>query len=155
MTNNDILRRLRYALNLPDGLALKLFSLGGKPAHETELAGWLKKEEDKGYLACRDETLAAFLDGLVTLKRGSRPTGSPPPLAERLTNNLILKKLRIALAWQEDDVLAALSAGGMTVSKNELTALFRKAGQKNFKPCGDQLLRAFLTGMVGKTTAEE
>ena len=84
MTNNDILRRLRYALNLPDGLALKLFSLGGKPAHETELAGWLKKEEDKGYLACRDETLAAFLDGLVTLKRGPRPTGSPPPLAERL-----------------------------------------------------------------------
>lgn len=147
MTNNDILRRLRYALNLPDGLSLKFFSLGGKPATETELAVWMKKDEDPGYLACRDETLTAFLDGFVTFRRGPRPEGSVPSATERLTNNLILKKLRVALAWQEENVLAAVSAGGMAVSKNELTALFRKPGQKNFKPCGDQLLRAFLTGI--------
>ena len=147
MTNNDILRRLRYALNLPDGLTLKIFALAGLQASEAELAVWLKKDEDPGYVACRDEALAAFLDGFVTLRRGPRPEGASVPAAERLTNNLILKKLRIALAWQEDNVLAALAAGGMTVSKNELTALFRKPGQKNFKPCGDQLLRAFLTGI--------
>ena len=151
MTNNDLLRRLRYALNLPDGLTLKIFTLGGKVATEAELAVWLKKEEEPGYAACRDEILAAFLDGFILLRRGPRPESSAAPGSERLTNNLILKKLRIALAWQEDDVLAALAVGGMTVSKNELTALFRKPGQKNFKPCGDQLLRAFITGMVNKT----
>lgn len=154
MTNNDILRRLRYALNLPDGLTLKTFTLGGRPATEVELEAWLKKEEEPGYSACRDEVLAAFLDGYITLRRGPRPEGAAVSGPERLTNNLILKKLRIALSWQEEQVLGALAAGGMTVSRNELTALFRKPGQKNFKPCGDQLLRAFLTGMVGKTRTE-
>ncbi|HTH14238.1 MAG TPA: DUF1456 family protein [Spirochaetia bacterium] len=164
MTNNDVLRRLRYALNLPDGLTLKIFALGGKEVSESELERWLKKEEDPGYAACRDETLGAFLDGFITLRRGPRPGSSatepPGNLAsapERLTNNLILKKLRIALAWQEEEVLGALASGGLSVSKNELSALFRKPGQKNYKPCGDQLLRAFLTGMTGKTklTQEE
>ena len=150
MTNNDFLRRLRYALNLPDGLTLKIFTLGNRPATEAELENWLKKDEEPGYAACRDEAFGAFLDGFIILRRGPRPEGSPVPAPERLTNNVILKKLRIALAWQEEDVLAALAAGGMTVSKNELTALFRKPGQKNFKPCGDQLLRAFLTGMAGR-----
>jgi len=150
MTNNDILRRLRYALNLPDGLTLKLFALGNRPATQADLEVWLKKDEDPGYAACLDDAMAAFLDGLIVLRRGPRTSDSPPVAKERLTNNLVLKKLRIALAWQEDDVLAALAAGGMTVSKNELTALFRKPGQKNFKPCGDQLLRAFITGMVGQ-----
>ena len=149
MTNNDVLRRLRYALNLPDGLTLKLFLLGGRPAAEVDLEGWLKKDEEEGYVACRDDAFTAFLDGFVLLRRGARSEGAPPP-AERLTNNLILKKLRIALAWKEDDVLSALATGGMIVSKNELSALFRKPGQKNFKPCGDQLLRAFITGMNGK-----
>jgi len=151
MTNNDVLRRLRYALNLPDPLTLKIFALGGQEASADTLAVWMKKDDEPGYIACHDAVLGAFLDGLIVLKRGPRPEGAPVPAPERLTNNLILKKLRIALAWQEDDVLAALTAGGMTVSKNELTALFRKPGQKNFKPCGDQLLRAFITGMIGKT----
>lgn len=157
MTNNDILRRLRYSLNLPDGLSLKIFALGGREATEAELAVWLKKEEEPGYASCRDEVLTAFLDGFITLRRGPRPEGGPVPAPERLTNNLILKKLRIALAWQEEEVLGALAAGGMEISRNELTALFRKPGQKNFKPCGDQLLRAFLTGMAGRTgtTKEE
>lgn len=154
MTNNDILRRLRYALNLPDGLAVKIFALGGKDASPAELALWMTKEDEPGHTPCRDEVLGAFLDGFITLRRGPRPEGSPTPVAERLTNNLILKKLRIALAWQEEEVLAALATGGMTVSKNELSALFRKPGQKNFKPCGDQLLRAFLTGMIEKEKPE-
>jgi len=157
MTNNDVLRRLRYALNLPDPLTLKIFALGGREATEADLALWMTKDEDPGYVACRDEVLAAFLDGYILLRRGPRPgtdPAAPAPAPERLTNNLILKKLRIALAWQEDDVLGALAAGGLTVSKSELTALFRKPGQKNFKPCGDQLLRAFITGMIGKTKTE-
>jgi len=151
MTNNDVLRRLRYALNLPDPLALKILALGGREAAAGEWERWLKKDEDPALVACHDEDLAAFLDGFITLRRGPSPR---QPEASRLTNNLILKKLRIALAWQETEVLEALAAGGMTVSKNELTALFRKPGQKNFKPCGDQILRAFLNGITGRTKAE-
>lgn len=147
MTNNDVLRRLRYALNLPDPLTVKIFQLGGREATPADLVVWMSKEEEPGYAACRDEVLAAFLDGFIAFRRGPRPADAPAPVPERLTNNLILKKLRIALAYQEADMLAALAAGGMTVSSNELSALFRKPGQKNFKPCGDQIVRAFLTGL--------
>jgi len=153
MTNNDVLRRLRYALNLPDGLSLKILELGGRVVSETELHTWFKKEEEPGYVACQDGDLEAFLDGFILLRRGPRPGGSPQPTKERLTNNTILKKLRVALAWQEADVLKALAAGGLEVSANELSALFRKPGQKNFRPCGDQLLRAFITGMTAEKTA--
>ena len=150
MTNNDVLRRLRYALNLPDGLGLKMLSLGGAEVPESDWKAWLRKEEEPGYQACQDSSLMAFLDGLILLRRGPKPGEPSAAEASRLTNNLILKKLRVALSWQEADLLAVVAAGGMTVSRNELSALFRKPGQKNFKPCGDQLLRAVLTGMVGQ-----
>lgn len=147
MTNNDVLRRLKYALKLPNDLCLRIWDLSGHPAHDSDLDAWLRKDDEPGYRACRDDELGAFLDGLIVLKRGPRPEGSPETAPERLTNNVILKKLRVALSWKEDQVVAALAAGGMTVSSSELTALFRKPGQKNFKPCGDQILRAFLTGL--------
>lgn len=151
MTNNDVLRRLRYALNLPDGLGLKILDLAGRPTTNDEWLGWLKPEEDPSRVTCRDEALTAFLDGLILLKRGPRPEGAPTPDVERLTNNLILKKLRVAMTWKEQDVLSILQSGGMVLSTNELSALFRRQGQKNFKPCGDQVLRAVLSGMAEKS----
>lgn len=153
MTNNEVLRRVRYALNLPDGLSKKIFGLGGLQVSEFELGEWFKKEEEPGFVPLSDGDLEAFLDGFILLRRGPRPADSPPPSSERLTNNVILKKLRIGLAWQETDVLKALGVGGLVVSTNELSALFRKPGQKNFRPCGDQLLRAFITGMTTDKTA--
>lgn len=150
MTHNDVLRRLRYALHLNNDQLLKLSALGGRPATLPQLDSWLRQEDEPGYAACRDADLAAFLDGLITDKRGPRPEGGVVPPAERLTNNLILKKLRIALSYQEEDMLGALALGGQPVSKAELTALFRKPGQKNFQPCGDQILRAFLTGVTAR-----
>ena len=65
----------------------------------------------------------------------------------RLTNNIILKKLRIALELKEDDMLAVLKLGEVDISKSELSALFRKEGHKNYKECGDQFLRKFLKGL--------
>jgi uncharacterized protein YehS (DUF1456 family) len=65
----------------------------------------------------------------------------------RLTNNAILKKIRIALELKEDDMLAILKLADVDLSKSELTALFRKEGHKNYKECGDQFLRKFLRGI--------
>jgi len=65
-----------------------------------------------------------------------------------LTNNDILKKLRVALELKDDDIVHILKLAEFDVTKSELTALFRKPDHPNYKECGDQLLRNFLNGLV-------
>jgi uncharacterized protein YehS (DUF1456 family) len=65
-----------------------------------------------------------------------------------LTNNDILKKLRVALKLRDDDIIHILSLANFKVSKSELGAIFRKEDHPNYKECGDQLLRNFLNGLV-------
>lgn len=95
--------------------------------------------------------LGQFLDGLIITKRGRQPE-RPDEVnrdAEELTNNLILKKLRIALNLKEEDMIAIMG-WPQRISKGELSALFRSKGHKNYKPCGDQFLRNFLQGLTVK-----
>jgi uncharacterized protein YehS (DUF1456 family) len=65
-----------------------------------------------------------------------------------LTNNDILKKLRIALELKDDDIIHILKLADFTVTKSELSALFRKDDHPNYVACGDQLLRNFLQGLI-------
>ncbi len=65
-----------------------------------------------------------------------------------LTNNDILKKLRIALELKDDDIIHILKLADFTVTKSELSALFRKDDHPNYMACGDQLLRNFLQGLI-------
>jgi len=65
-----------------------------------------------------------------------------------MTNNDILKKLRVALHLRNDEIIHILSLVDFKVTASELGALFRKEGHENYKPCGDQLLRNFLNGLV-------
>lgn len=150
MTNNDILRRLRYALNISDSTMIEIFKLSEHEIEPSGLTNLLKKEDEKGYVECSDHVLELFLDGLIFHKRGKMET---KPAQEKkpdspLTNNKILKKLRIALELKEDDMLEILKLGNIDVSKSELSALFRKEGHKNYKECGDQILRNFLKGLT-------
>ena len=152
MISNDVLRRLRYALDLGDAKMIHLFALSGVEVTAAELASLLAKEPDPGFVEVSDAQLVAFLDGLVVDRRGPRdPGASPlPKRAESIDNNQILKKLRIALELHERDMLALLKLGGMEVSASELGALFRAPQHKHFRPCGDQLLRNFLSGLTTK-----
>jgi len=150
MNRNDVLKRLRYALDLSDPGMLELLALGGKPATPAALASWFRKEEESGYAECDDASLSALLDGLVLKRRGPREgsSGDAPVRAESLDNNLILKKLRVALELKEEDLMAVMKLSGIEVSKGELSALFRRKDQKNYKPCQDQFLRNFLAGLA-------
>jgi uncharacterized protein YehS (DUF1456 family) len=65
-----------------------------------------------------------------------------------LTNNDILKKLRVALNLRDDDIIQILKLAEFEISKSELGAIFRKDDHPNYKPCGDQLLRNFLNGLI-------
>ncbi|WP_303266377.1 DUF1456 family protein, partial [Pseudomonas aeruginosa] len=71
-----------------------------------------------------------------------------PPLELPLSNNMILKKLRVAFELKEEDLHAILASVDFPVSKPELSALFRKPGHSNYRTCGDQLLRNFLKGLT-------
>lgn len=65
-----------------------------------------------------------------------------------LTNNDILKKLRVALELKDEDVVKILKLADFDISKSELNALYRKPDHPNYKACGDQLLRNFLNGLI-------
>ncbi len=150
MTNNDILRRLRYALDIKDATMIEIFKLSEYEIVQSNLTDLLKKEEEKGYVECSDEVMEQFLDGLIIYKRG-KSENMPGQVEKRdspLSNNSILKKLRIALKFREDEMLSTLKLAGMSLSKSELSALFRKEGQRHYKECGDQLLRNFLKGLT-------
>jgi uncharacterized protein YehS (DUF1456 family) len=150
MNYNDILRRFRYALNINDRSMMDIFRLGEHPLELPGLKDLLKKEDEEGAVVCSNKVLGSFLDGFILYKRGKQDGASvqakrPDP---QLTNNLILRKIRIALELKEDDMLGILKLGNITLSKSELSAFFRDQEHKNFKACGDQILRNFLNGLA-------
>lgn len=65
-----------------------------------------------------------------------------------LTNNDILKKLRVALELKDEDVIRILKLAGFDITKSEVNALYRTPDHRNYKECGDQLLRNFLNGLI-------
>ncbi|PIR20000.1 MAG: hypothetical protein COV45_08480 [Deltaproteobacteria bacterium CG11_big_fil_rev_8_21_14_0_20_47_16] len=157
MINNDILRRFRYALDISDSAMIEMFKLGGHKTDKAALNAMLKKEEDAGYVACNDALMTAFLDGLILKKRGPREGSAAPAKAgdTRLRNNVILKKMRIALNLNEDDMLAIMKLAGVVISSSELSALFRRKDHKHYKECGDQFLRNFIQGLTIKNRGEK
>ena len=150
MTNNDLLRRLRYALNLNGVAMAEIFALAGREIGPAEALKFLKREDEHGFVPCDDQVMTSFLDGLIVSRRGrqdDRP-GPAQPADEALTNNLILKKLRIALELTDEGMLSILKRAGVRISKPELSAMFRTTGHRNFKECGDQILRNFIRGLT-------
>jgi uncharacterized protein YehS (DUF1456 family) len=154
MDNNDILRRLRYALNITDLKVIELFELASYEMARPELEGIFKKEDEPGYAECGDSIMRFFLEGLIISRRGKREesAGAPPESRKprRLTNNEVLKSIRIALELKDDDIIGILRLAGVEISKSELTALFRNPAHTNYRPCGDQFLRNFLAGLTTK-----
>jgi len=147
MTKNDTLRRLRYALNIDDAKVAAIIARTGRATTAHEVIGWLKREDESGYVAISDTTLCRFFDGLIIEKRGPHPSGNMPEPLEFLSNNEILKKLRIALELKEDDVLAIFKKAGFVVTKAELGSFFRKENHRNYRKCPEQVLRKFIRGL--------
>lgn len=146
MKNNDILRRIRFIFNFTDSKMIALFGLADYPVTRTQISDWLKKDEDPACKNCSDRQLAAFLNGLINDKRGKQEGPQPKP-EQRLNNNIIFRKLKIALNLQDEDILHILQLTGLPMSKHELSAFFRKPDHKNYRSCKDQILRNFLHGL--------
>ncbi len=146
MTNNDVLRRLRYTFNFNDKKMVALFALADLKVTREQISQWLKKEEDSDFVNCTDTQLAIFLNGFINDKRGKKdgPQHSPE---KRLTNNIILTKLKIALNLKAEDIIALLESVDFRIGKAELSAFFRKPDHKHYRLCKDQVLRNFLAGV--------
>jgi uncharacterized protein YehS (DUF1456 family) len=147
MTHNDVLRSLRYLLNVSDAKLGDIVRLGDGEVSEAELAGFLKREEEEGYRACGDELMARFLNGLVIYKRGKDESRPPQPVEVPVTNNAILKRLRVAFELKESDIITLIEKSGLRVSKGELSAFFRRPDHRNYRDCGDQFLRNVIKGL--------
>ena len=150
MIHNDVLRSIRYMLDLGDVHVVDILALGGYKATREDVESWLKKEEEPGFVAMPDLVMAHFLDGLIVHRRGRDESQPARPVEPRVNNNVVLKKLRVAFELKEDDILAIMAAAGFRASKGEVNALFRQPKHSNFRLCGDQFLRNFLKGMTLK-----
>ena len=148
MIHNDVLRSVRYMLDISDNKVVEIIKLGGLDLTKADIETYLKKDEEEGFVRCPDNVMAHFLDGLVIFKRGKDDSRPAQPVELPVTNNIILKKLRVAFELKEDDMHAILKSVDFPVSKPELSALFRKFGHNNYRTCGDQLLRNFLKGLT-------
>ena len=146
MINNDVMRRVRYILDFKDAQMLEVFAQAEYPATVQQLHGWLRKEDDPAFVAITDLQFSLFLNGLINLKRGKRE-GVEAPVERRLTNNIIFMKLKIALNMQAEEVLEVVALSGFKISKPELSALFRKPENRQYRLCKDQILRNFLKGL--------
>jgi uncharacterized protein YehS (DUF1456 family) len=161
MENNDILIRLRYALDIKNTDMVEIFKLGGVEVTKEEVLKILTKsnddvdyeeENEEDVIKCNNRMFESFLNGLITFKRGKQEPkpGQPdrPQFSKESVNNILLKKLKIALTLTSEDMIDILDSAGITITKGELSALLRKVGHKNYKECGDKYARNFLKGLA-------
>jgi uncharacterized protein YehS (DUF1456 family) len=154
MTNNDILRRIRYVFDFNDAKMIEIFALADLEVRRGHIIAWLVKDDDPTFEECKDHMLAAFLNGLINDKRGKKDGPAPKP-ERQLTNNMILMKLKIALNLQSEDMIEIAQLAGFTLSAHELSSFMRRPGHRNYRECKDQVLRNFLKGMQIKLRGEE
>ncbi|MFT7248600.1 MAG: hypothetical protein ACI97P_001378 [Arcticibacterium sp.] len=149
MTNNDILRRLRYAFNYNDEKMEGIFAHAKYRVSKPMIISWLNKDSDEDFKELADVELANFLNGFITEKRGKKDGPLPQP-ETRLSNNLILKKLKIALNMQSTDMMEVFGLMDVKMSEHELSAFLRNPKQSQYRQLNDQYLRNFLYGLQKK-----
>ncbi len=154
MTNNDVLRRIRYILDLNDSKMMAIFALAELDVTRGQISDWLKKDDDPDYKNCSDVQIATFLNGLINERRGKREGEQPQP-EKKINNNIIFRKLKIAFDLKDEDILEILLLADLRISKHELSAFFRRADHKHFRQCKDQILRNFLQGLQLMYRAED
>ncbi len=154
MTNNDILRRVRYIFDINDSKMIAIFGQADLEVTREQISDWLKKDEEATYQNLSDNQLAFFLNGFINEKRGKKD-GPQHEIEKRLTNNIIFMKLKIALNLRAEEILEIMAFTNLRISKHELSSFFRKPGHRHHRECKDQMLRNFLKGLQLKYRADQ
>lgn len=154
MNYNDILKRVRYTFDYNDETMMQIFLKGGESVDRSTLSNWMKREEDEAFEKMVAKRLTVFLNGLIAHKRGEREGGPPKP-EKYLTNNLIFKKLKIALSLTTEDILEMFILSGRVIGMHEITSFLRNPEKKQFQPMKDQYLRQFIYAIQDKYRPKE
>ncbi|WKK83562.2 YehS family protein [Marivirga arenosa] len=146
MTNNDILKRLRFTFDFSDQEMISIFDQADYKVTRSLVTDWLKAEDHEEYKDIHDDQLATFLNGLINKNRGKKE-GVQPTAEKVLENNEILKKLKIALSLKTEDIVDIFNLAEKPISPHEITAFLRNPKQKQYRPFQEQYLRNFLNGL--------
>jgi uncharacterized protein YehS (DUF1456 family) len=146
MINNDILRRITTLLAFNNEKISAVFKLNACELSTEQLVCLFKEKDDPAYVELLDVELASFLNGLIIEKRGAKD--GPQQIAEQtLSNNAIFNKLKIAFALKADEVITVLELAELSLTKYELSALFRNVNNKHYRECSDEVLSTFIKGL--------
>lgn len=146
MDNNYIFYKLRKTFQWNEEKLGDLFRSVEYNVPPPELFAWMKQEEYEGFKAMPDEALAALLNAFIVDRRGLKD-GQLPEIEDKLNNNLIFRKLRIALNLKDDEIIDIMKLADMRIGKAELGSFFRDPKHHNFRHCKDQFLRNFIRGL--------
>jgi uncharacterized protein YehS (DUF1456 family) len=127
---------------------VEVCGLSGQVITAAQVHEFLREEEDPEAQGCPGDVLGHFLDGLIFLNRGRDESRPRLPLELPISNNLVIKKLRVAFQLREPDLLEIISCTGFNFGKPELTAILRNRDHGNYREAGDQVLRNFLRGLT-------
>ena len=160
MNNNYILAKIKYAMDLKNENIVDIFKFGGIDISEEEVQKLLEgarenisdEDEVEEITKCKNITLESFLNGLIIYKRGEKETKTEQPeilsiKGNKNINNIMLKKLKIALSLSSQDILDIFEEIGKPLTKGELADIFRKEGHKHYKKCADKHAVNFLEGI--------
>ncbi|MDM8534749.1 DUF1456 family protein [Clostridiaceae bacterium HSG29] len=151
MKNAKILMKISEALDFEAVDLVRIFKLDKIEISEAEAELLLRGENKK---PLKYEDLESFLNGLIVMFRGEKPLKAgqekrQPTLVEddKSINNVVLKKMKIALSLSSEDMLDMFKSVKVEISKDKLTTLFRKESHKNYKYCRDVYVIGFLNAV--------
>lgn len=149
MRTNTIFRKMVDALHLNIAELQTLFAPAQIELSESDINALLTPKDQPGFQAMPEYVLLIFLNNLIDQQRGKKPDAAPLVVEKhaKLSNNDVLKKLRIAYNLQEQQVRDLLKMVTIELTKSDLAALFRKPGHAHFKACDDELVLDFIEGL--------
>lgn len=155
MNHNELMRNLRRALAVNEHGLAEIYALSGDSMDAEGLKNRLKQSNESGYVECEEVTAARMLEAMIIHLRGAKE-GAPTPQPQLpLSNNHVLKKLRIAYDLKDEDMHRLFAAEGTELGKQQLKSLFRKEDNKNYLACSEKLLRIFLKSLVNEARAQQ
>ena len=145
MKSSLLFQRITKALYLNINDLVSIYEIEAFPKSKEELRAMLQDEHSKRFKGASYEDLGIFLDGLITKNRGKSP--NTPQEEQTLNNNLVLKKLRVALNLKSHEMVMLFALVDVDISPSQINALFRNETHKNYRLCSDKMLLDFLDGV--------
>jgi len=145
MRPSDVIKSIKEDLNLNRHQIKHIYELEDFAITQDRIDSILKNRSKKNSANASYEELGVFLDGLISFKRGK--SSAPQAQDVVLDNNLILKKLRVALNLKDEELAIIFELADFNISKSAIKDMFRAYDNPKYKECDNKTLKAFLEGL--------